>query len=63
MKCNRCKKEIGRVEPFVVFYARATTGHKQTFVLCPACSTGFVDFMKAGKKDPPTETVPAQEGT
>ena len=55
MKCNRCKKEIGRVEPFVVFYARATTGHKQTFVLCPACSTGFVDFMKAGKKDPPAE--------
>lgn len=51
MKCNRCKKEIGRVEPFVVFYARATTGHKQTFVLCPACSTGFVGFMKAGKND------------
>ena len=51
MKCNRCEKKLGRTEPFVVFYARSTMGQKQTFVLCPVCSTGFVDFMKAGKND------------
>lgn len=63
MKCNRCKKQIGKVEPFVVFYARATTGHKQTFVLCPTCSTGFVDFMKEGaaSKDSSSEANPKQK--
>lgn len=61
MKCNRCDKKIGRAEPFVVFYARATTGHKQTFILCPNCSTGFIEFMKAGKNNQTAEDVPQNE--
>lgn len=51
MKCNRCNIQIPRDDPFVVFYARFTTGQKQTFVFCKECAGKFAAFIKEGKPD------------
>jgi hypothetical protein len=61
MKCNRCDTQIGRADPFVVFYARFSNGNKQTFVLCKNCSPEFAGFMRNGKPAKDAAENPTKE--
>jgi hypothetical protein len=42
-KCELCKKEIGREEPFVTLGYKSSIGHLS---LCSACGRPVLNFLK-----------------